>query len=208
MSEPQEAPQWPPKTKEAPPPESPLLRKLQGAEGEPIPLVLEKSSLPEELPEFQPGRLAQEAQSGPCRSALAAPPMPGEPAKALVFDPKNPSGRTRADAIFDARDEDFHARMNKLNREAAMAGAFLPMLVFLTLGHASFLWWIAGITIGATGGISARVAGDSPMTWAAIMGLVGVVISFVYPMALSHFMVPAGLMAGGWITGLVREAGR
>ncbi len=208
MTDSEEAPQWPPRAPEAPPPESAVLRELQGADAEPLALTLDESIVPEECHEFQPGRLAQEAISGPRRSAIGPAPTPGGPPRALVFDPKNPSGRTRYDAIFDARDEDFRVRMRKLCLEAAMAGASLPVLVFVTLGHASLLWWMAGVIVGALGGISARAAGDSPMTWAAIMALVGVVISFVYPLAISQFTVPAALMAGGWIIGLTREAGR
>lgn len=208
MSDTEEIPQWPPRGTEAPPGESPELRALQGADALPLPLILGESEVPKEEHEFQPGRLAREASNGPRRSALGPAPVPGGPARAQVFDPKNPSGRTRHDAIFDAQEEDFRARMKRLLYGAAAAGASLPVLVFLTLGHASFLWWIAGCLIGAIGGVGARAAGDSPMSWAAIMGLVGAAISTVYPLAISQFMIPAALMAGGWIIGLAREAGR
>lgn len=206
MTDPEEAGHWPPRAADPLPPESAALRALQGADAEPLALILDEAVLPEESHEFQPGRLAQEAMTGPCRSALGSAPLPGGPPKALLFDPKNPSGRTRYDAIFDAQEEDFQARMNKLRSEAALAGASLPMLTFITFGHATLQWWITGAILGAIAGISSRAAGDSPMTWAATMCLAGGAISFVYPHTISHFMIPTAFMAGGWIIGLTREA--
>lgn len=196
--------QWPPRVDQP--------RRLPFTGTKEAPLRLDESTAPKPEHEFQRGRLLD--QEGPFRVNApgrrecdrAPVPVDGR-AKAHVFDPKNPSGRSAADALFDANDED-HARRRRRVLAAAMGqGAVLGLLVMGSAASPSLLLWLWAAVAGGIGGAVARGMGDGPEGWLVGMGLTGAGIGLVLG-GLPAAFAPPGAAALGWIGGLVRDTAR
>lgn len=150
-------------------------------------------------PEFAPGRLADHPAS---RRTDRGSEGTG---RAVVFDPKNPTGRTAHDRLFDAREEDFTARMRAVYRVGALKGAGL--FVFAAFVFLPFDW-IGTARVALAGGVAGAVAvrwGDSAGGWCAACTLGSALIYTLMP-GPPFFVIAGFLGAMGWLIGFVREA--
>lgn len=206
--EPETNGQWPPRVGEP--------RTLPFSQASGQPLSVDESARAVDPHQFQPGRLAGAAQGyrpGELAARVAdggaAPAAAsGERVQAVVFDPKNPSGRTRADAIFDAQPEDFARRQSELLRGAVLAGVVIELLVLgvpsLLIGAKLGVWgWLRGVVAGALGGAAARYMGDGPVTWMVAMGLAAGLQALPLGPGAVLFAVPVGVTLA-WVAGLSR----
>lgn len=184
---------WPPREVEP----KPLLPELE--EGRLELRIDESDPLPTE-PEFTPSRLTKHA------IGKVAAGRDDEPkSQIVVFDPKNPSGRTRRDMIFDANDDDYRRMIREDTRRAFVAGAFAFACVLVFFRHFVLLSWVLGLLAGGFGGLIGRATGDNVFTWAAAMAALGIGV-IATKGVLIGCLVTAILAAAGWITGLVRES--
>ena len=159
-------------------------------------LAVDEDCRPPEVPEFTPGRIAAKA---------GHKVVPDAPPAAVVYDRKNPSGRTRADRVLRPTDEDRVERIRLKHRNAAAMGATASGLLVLLLMSPALLHWLVIVAAGALSGWLAYDFGDSEISWACSLGLVGIPAAFHHGLggALVAFLF---LAAAGWFIGFVRDA--
>ncbi len=181
-------PVWPPRIANPP--------KLPFSSDEPLGLAIDEDCRPPEVPEFTPGRLV--AKAGAKVEPEAAP-------AAVVYDRRNPSGRTRGDRILRPTDEDREARLFIKRRNAAAMAATATGLLVLLLMAPSLLYWIGLVCVGGACGWLSYDLGDSEISWACSLGLVGIPTGWNH--GLGGMVVAFFFMAAaGWFIGFVRDA--
>ena len=163
-------------------------------------LSLDMAAVPAPRPEFAAGKL-----EGHPAARIAGDPV-DRAARAVAFDSKNPSGRSRCDRLFDVRDEDFAAEKRALTWKGALIGTgifLLPVILVMT-----FTWTAAAraAVAGAIVGVVAARWFDGAVGWSAAC-LVG--SAMLLPLVSGPpFFVLAGFLCGlGWLAGFLRETG-
>ena len=179
---------WPPRV--ADPPTLPFMEERE------VPLALDEvTAKPPPEPSFTPSRLAEVREKVERRTGVVSP--------VLVYDRKNPSGRTRGDAVLNPTNEDRVALVRSRYLRAALTGAQIVFLLALALSP-SYLHIAAMAVVGALAGLLARELGSSEQSWALSLGLAGVPVGWIGGMPMVLFCVTV-LAAAGWILGLVRD---
>lgn len=182
------APVWPPRIANPP--------RLPFSSDEPLGLSVDEDCRPPELPEFTPGRMAAKAGTKVVPDAAPA---------AVIYDRKNPSGRTRGDRVLRPTDEDRVNRLMLKRRNAAlMAASAAGMLVFILISP-PLAQWLLVVAAGALSGWLAYDLGDSEVSWAGSMGLVGIPAGFHHDLG-GVFVALLFMAAAGWFIGFVRDA--
>ena len=126
---------WPPKIASPPP--------LPFQEAPPVELALDEAAVPPEPPEFTPSKLK-------APTPLSAGPE-GAPA-AVVFDPKNPNGRTRGDAVLHPTNDDRTKRIKGKRFHAAVTAGLAIALVTTVLAELPIIGWIGMCAGGSLAG--------------------------------------------------------
>lgn len=183
--------QWPPRVPNPPPlPYAPT----GGAE-----LTLEESAIAPAEPDFTQARL------DPARKEAADLRRSEGDSKVVVYDRKNPSGRTHGDTVLRPTDEERDARIRRRQRAAALQAAIAVAIisrVFVTDSWTLVAWFTP---VGAAAGWGAFEFGDSEWSWTAAMFFAAVICTWqhgVLAMALT-----GGLFtACGWLMGFTRDA--
>lgn len=180
---------WPPRPDHVP--------KLKYTAADAESLHLAPDTRPPEEPSFTPSKLSACAQTSVEIEASSAN-------HAVVFDPKNPSGRTRRDELFDANDDDFDRRRRQARRQSALAGTFLFIVCIGAFFRPTVPHFALATALGTAAGITAEAMGDRSETWlvASLLGGLALAPLISGPAA---FMLIGALAAGGWLTGFVRE---
>jgi hypothetical protein len=163
-------------------------------------LALDPAGRVPEAPEFSPSRLT--GRIAHTRGNQERPdPVPG----AVVYDPRNPSGRTRGDKVLRPTAEDRVERLWRKRRDAALTGAAVVGAILLILVSPSALLFLTTLVVAAIAGWVAYDLGDSEVTWAASMAVVGIPLGWNY--GVQGMLIAVLFMAGtGWFTGFARDA--
>lgn len=180
---------WPPRPDQVP--------RFKYAAADAAELHLGLDTTPPEEPSFAPSRLSACEQTKVEVGVDSATHV-------VVFDPRNPSGRTRRDEILDANDDDFHRRHRRRQRQSALAGTFIFVLCIGAFFRPTLFHFALATSLGTIAGITAERLGDRSETWllACLVGGLALSPLMAGPQA---FLVIGGLAAGGWLTGFVRE---
>lgn len=181
--------EWPPRVQALP--EHPLAPRKD--------VTLEAPPVPEAS--FAAGRLA--AQDKAPRSQPGAD-VTHEPAQAVVFDPRNPSGRTRADALFDVKDEDLERALRTARQKAALTGTMIFVLILLSFTPFAWSRIALGAAIGSAAGIAALSWTDGPGSWCLCCAFGSLTL---LPLISGPFIfvIIGAAGASGWLMGLLRD---
>ncbi|QDV04784.1 hypothetical protein Poly30_02770 [Planctomycetes bacterium Poly30] len=185
-------PVWPPRIAEPP--------RLAYSEDEYMGLALDPLGKAPEPPDFSRVRLTAQAKESqrPHEKRDLAP-------TAVVYDRHNPSGRTRGDKVLRPTEEDRIERMWRKRRGAAVTAAFGAGLLTLILTSLPPLYLAGVVLVAALSGWLAYDLGDTEITWAASMALIGLPIGWNY--GTSGILIGLLFMSGvGWFTGFARDA--
>jgi hypothetical protein len=185
-------PPWPPPLVEA--------QRLRMVPEREAPLELAPSSLPVPEPEFTPTRLPLQAHRQPEEERTV---------QAVVYDRKNPSGRTRRDRVLRPNEQERAQEQVARRLRAAACGLLAVAATTPVLASPSAGGWILMAVGGALAGVAALETMDSEVSWGITMAILGSLLGVFYgPAGLSIFQAMiAGLVFGlsGWLTGKLRE---
>ncbi|MEM1452357.1 MAG: hypothetical protein AAGI22_24850 [Planctomycetota bacterium] len=182
---------WPPRPEDVP--------AARFADADAPELRLDHEAVVPEPPEFTPSKLTAREHA----QVAAAEPEPAG-AKAVVFDPKNPSGRTRYHEIFEANDEDFRRRRSQLRQESGLAGAFVFLVCMASFQPFTIVPFLLAAVVGAAAGVAAEAMGDRSEIW-LFTALVGGVLLAPVVKGMTFLIFLGAIAGGGWLTGFVRE---
>ncbi len=187
---------WPPRL-------DPCVERSEAAEaylGPVLEVSVVADAAPPPEPVFAPGRLQG---TDAWRHAQAA--TPGAGPRIVPFDPRNPSGRTRGDAVLHPNDSDRRRRVWLRRRRAATAGATAAVFVMVVLGHGPVALYVAAAVLGAVGGAIANETSDTSWSWAPCLSLACSPVGLAQG-TLGLLLMSAALAGAGWLIGLLRES--
>ena len=183
-------PVWPPRVLDP--------RALPGAP-DPLKCRIDETAEVEPVPEpqFSKGRMAERIETQKRRGTAQG--------SHVAFDPKNPSGRTRGDAVLRPTPEDRVARLRRQGRRAALTGAIATTILSAAIAQPSFVTLLVMILLGACAGLLAYHCGDNEMQWLFSLGATSLVL---IAMERSPVMFLAAGCFGvvGYLIGYTRDA--